>query len=117
MKGSSNIQKVRDIMTGRPHLWPAIIAAVMLLIAIAPLPYGYYQLLRWIICGIAVFLIYIAYSYKKAWVAVIFCIIAILFNPIFTIHFDKNIWQWIDCICGVVFIASVFFLRKPINSE
>ncbi len=115
MKGGSNIQKVKDIMAGRPHLWPAIIAAIMLFIGISLLPYGYYQFLRWIICGIAIFIAYKAYTYKKVWVAIVFCIVAILFNPIFTIHFEKDIWQWLDCICGAVFITSIFLLRKPIH--
>ena len=108
---------MKDIMEGRPHLGPAIIAAVMLLIGIFPLPYGYFQLLRWIICGIAIFLVYIAYKYKKVWVTVIFGVIAILFNPIFTIHFEKNVWQWIDALCAAVFIMSIFLLREPISSK
>lgn len=113
MKGGGMIEKVQNIMANRPHLLPAIIAAVMLFTGIFPLPYGYYQFLRWITCGIAVFLVYLAYTYKKAWVAIIFGAIAILFNPIFTIHFEKDIWQWLDFICGAVFITSIFLLREP----
>ena len=104
-------------MAGRPNLWLAIIAGAMLLIGIFPLPYGYFQLLRWITCGIAIFLVYIAYRYKKVWVAVIFGVIAILFNPIFIIHFEKNVWQWIDAICAAVFITSIFLLRERTNSK
>jgi len=117
MKGSGKIEKVKDILAGRPHLFPAIIAAVMLFIGIFPLPYGYYQFFRWIICGIAIFIVYKAYTYKSAWIAAIFGAIAILFNPIFIIHFEKDIWRWIDFVCGAVFITSIFVLREPINSE
>jgi len=104
-------------MAGRPHLWPAVIAAIILLIGIFPLPYGYFQVLRWIVCGISILLVYLAYSYKKLWIAAIFGVIAILFNPFFTIHFEKNIWQWIDFVCGAVFITSIFLLRVPVDSE
>lgn len=115
MRGRGKIEEVKNIMATMPHLWPAILAGIMLIIGIFPLPYGYFQLLRWIVCGIAVFIVYQAYTYKKAWVAIIFCVIAILFNPIRTIHFEKNVWQWIDAICAAVFITSIFFLRKPIK--
>jgi hypothetical protein len=117
MVSGMSMGRVKDIMAKRPHILPAIIAAVMLFVAILPLPYGYYQFLRWIICGIALFIAYKAFSYKKAWVAIMFCVIAVLFVPIFTIHFEKDIWMWLDCICGVVFITSVFLLQKPTNFE
>ena len=100
-------------MAGRPHIWPAIVAGVMLLIGMFPLPYVYFQLLRWIICGISIFLVYKTYKYKKVFVAVIFFVIAILFNPISIIHFEKNIWQLIDFICSAVFTTSIFLLREP----
>jgi len=113
MTGSGNVQKVRDIVASRPQLLPAIIAAAMLVISIFPLPYGYYQFLRWIVCGIALFIAYMAFSYKMVWMAIVFGVIAILFVPIFTIHFEKDIWMWLDCVCGAVFIMSIFLLRKP----
>lgn len=62
--------------------------------------------------GIAVFMAYTAYSYKKLWVIFPFCVIAVSFNPIFIIYSEKMIWQFIDVICGITFVASIFLLRK-----
>ena len=41
----------------RPHLIPAVIAAIMLLLALASWPCGYYQLLRFVVCGIAGYIV------------------------------------------------------------
>ena len=103
--------KLRYMVLARPHLIPALIAGILLCIGIFPLPYGYYQMLRWIVCIIAVFITYISFNLSKVWAAAVFVVIAILFNPIFTIHFEKEAWQWIDAACGALFIASVFILR------
>jgi hypothetical protein len=100
----------------QPHFWPAIIAAIMLLVAIAPFPYGYYQFLRWIICGIAIFIAYTTYHINRIWFMALFVAIAILFNPIMIIHFEKEIWQFIDIVCAAVFIASIFFIKKSPNT-
>jgi hypothetical protein len=94
-------------MKGKAHLWPAIIASLILLIALAPLPYIYYQLLRWIVCGIAIFMVSRAYGGKRWWAIITFGIIAILFNPIFIIFSEKGIWQVIDVLCAIAFIVSI----------
>jgi len=101
----------------RPHFFPAIIAGLFLFIAVAPLPYGYFQVLRWVVCGIAVFMAYIAYLRKQICATVTFSIIAILFNPIFVVAFKKEVWQPIDIACGAMFIASILFIRKSENTE
>jgi len=39
-------------------------------------------------------------------------IIAILFNPIKPIHFDKGYWQVIDFITAIIFIVAIFAFKK-----
>lgn len=97
-------------MSSRPHIFPALIATIMLLIAIAPLPYGYYQFLRWVICGIAVYIAVIAYRWGKAWGTWIFSAIAVLFNPIFPIPLSREIWLPIDIIGSLLFGFSQFLI-------
>jgi len=100
-------------MSGRPHLIPAVIVAIMLLVAIAPLPYVYYQFLRWVTCGIAIFMAIQAYRWKRIWAVWLFGLVAVLFNPIAPIHLTKEIWRPINAACSVLFITSVFVLRGP----
>ena len=102
-------------MERRPHIIPTIVIAFLLLLAVLPLPYGYYTFLRWITCGMAAFTAYIAYQWEFKWATWIFIPLAILFNPIIPIHLTKEIWQPIDIVGAIIFGVSAFVLRKPIE--
>lgn len=89
-----------------------LIAAGMLVLAIADLPYGYYTLLRIIICVLAGFTAYIASELeKKPWLW-IFVAIAILFNPIIPIYLDKETWAIIDIIVAGLFMVSTTQIKS-----
>ena len=100
-------------MNRRPHLIPALVAMIMLFVAVADLQYGYYQILRWVVCGVAVYIAYMAYSWGKIWATWVFGFVAVLFNPIVPVYLTKEIWQPIDVICGILFGASTIFLKDP----
>lgn len=92
----------------------AIVAAAMLLLAIPSIwPYGYYQILRWVIAGAAVFIGYLAYQFGKKWWLGVMVAIAIVFNPIAPIYFSKEVWVVFDFIVAVVFLASLRFVEPP----
>lgn len=97
----------------RPHAILALIASLMLFGALAPLPYGYYQLLRFTVCSIGGYVAFKAYEWDKIWATWAFGIIAVLFNPLIPIHLPRELWQPIDLICSVVFAFGVFILRGP----
>ncbi len=99
-------------MKRRPHLIPTLVAATMLFVAIADLQYGYYQILRWVVCGVAVYIAYMAYTWGKVWATWVFGFIAVLFNPLIPVHLTKEIWQPINCICGILFCSSTVFLKE-----
>lgn len=99
--------------TKQPHLIPAIIATIILLGALADWPYGYYQLLRLVTCGIAIYIAYTAYAWKKIWVVWLFGFIALLFNPLIPIHLSRELWQPINVICALLFAVVAFALQKP----
>ncbi len=56
----------------RMLLIPGWIAAGMLLLAVGPWPYGYYQLLRLVVCGVGAYFAYSAYQWGKLWAAWVF---------------------------------------------
>lgn len=97
----------------RPHLLPCIIAALMLFGALGDWPYGYYQLMRFVVCGISVYVSFIAYVWEKLWATWLFGVIAVLFNPLIPIHLSKEVWQPIDVLCAVIFIVIAFVLKSP----
>jgi hypothetical protein len=86
-----------------------IVLAIALLLALAPLPYAYYQLLRWAVCGVAAFSAYQAYEKQKnAWMW-IFGALAVLFNPIVPIYLSKQVWAILDVISAIILFTSLFF--------
>jgi hypothetical protein len=106
----------KSILEKQHHLIPAVIAAVMLLLALAPWPYGYYQLLRFVVCGAAGYVAFMTYNWKKIWAMWLFGFIAILFNPFIPIHLSREVWQPIDVICGIIFAIAAIIFNKPITS-
>lgn len=90
------------------------ISVVMLLLAIPPIwPYGYYTMLRWVVCGSAAFVAWVAYELdKKTWMWLL-GFVSILFNPIAPIYLDKQTWMVIDLIGAVLFAISLKTIRKP----
>jgi len=90
-----------------------IIAAILLFWALDRHPYGYYTLLRFVVCGVAAYSAYFAAELKKKSWAWIFGIIAFLFNPIIPIHFDRDTWQIIDVGVAILLLVSLFLLQKP----
>jgi len=105
----------KDVLEKRPHLIPCLIAALMLFGALAYWPYGYYKLLRFVTCVAGVYVVYKAYNWQKMWAVWLFGFIALLFNPLIPIHLTHEIWQPIDFICAILFIAIVFVLKEPMK--
>ena len=68
-------------------------------------PYGIYTLLRIVVTLSAVFIIYD--SYKKTnnvnTIIIIFSIILIIFNPIFPIRLNREMWLPIDLITAGIY--------------
>lgn len=104
-------------MQTRPHLVPALIASALLFGALAPLPYGYYQMLRWVVCGISIYIAYKAYKWDRKWATWLFAGCAVLFNPILPIYLTREIWQPIDIVCGLLFIVSAVILQGRTRVE
>ena len=84
-----------------------IVIAALLLLAIASLPIGYYTFLRIVVCIASVVLCVVYFKNIKS-LAIIFGVIAILFNPILPIYLSKEIWIPIDVITAIVYTVSVF---------
>ena len=82
----------------RPHVVPAVLAALFLFGALLHWPYGYYILLRWVVMLAAVWVVFCAWGWEKQWVAWAFAFVAILFNPLVPIHLTREIWQAINFI-------------------
>jgi hypothetical protein len=92
--------------------WVLLGIAVFCFAAVGDLPYGYYRLLRWIACPVAIAsAIQLNSSGRSAWVW-IFGLVALLFNPLFPFHFDKATWRIFDAAGGISFLIGSLFVYK-----
>jgi hypothetical protein len=69
-------------------------------LAILPLPYGYYLLLRPLICIGLIYLLVRDWKYIDQNTKAITIVIAVLFNPFAAIYLSKLVWIPIDFACG-----------------
>lgn len=92
---------------------PAALAliAVMILAGTLKLPYGYFTLLRLVVCGSAAFEGYSGLMTNRKgivpWLAIG---IALLFNPLIPVHLHKADWEPIDVAVGLCY-AGLAFVR------
>lgn len=84
-----------------------LIPSVMLLLALAPLPYGYYTLLRLVVTAVAVFAAAIEFKGRQQFTtwSVLLGLIALLFNPIIPVHLTRGMWAVIDTVVALIFVA------------
>lgn len=89
-----------------------IIAIGLLFWALDKHPYGYYTMLRFIVCAVTAYGAWFASEIENKGWAWCLGIIAVLFNPIFPVHLDKETWGYINVMVGIIIAVSFFFLRK-----
>ena len=82
------------------------VSAVMLLVALLPLPYGYYALLRLVVCGTSAYGAHIFLKQDRTKWTVGLGLLGILFNPIIPIHLDRATWAVIDLVAAAVIVVS-----------
>jgi hypothetical protein len=90
-------------------LW--FVPAAMLLLALAQLPYGYYTLLRLVVCLSAAIIAYVSWTKHTAW-AVVFAIIALLFNPLIIVALNRETWAPIDVGVAVLYGAHGWMMGR-----
>ena len=88
------------------------IVITLLFIAIVPLSYGYYMLLRLVVTGIFIWAAFIAYEQKHKLLPWIYGLLAVLFNPIIKIHLPKELWAIVDIGSGIFLLSTKSIIQK-----
>lgn len=92
-------------------LW--IVPAIALVVAVFPLPYGYYTFIRIVTCLTCIALAYTAYGPRpgsQIWTS-LFVLIAIVFNPLIPVYLKKQTWMYIDGGAAAVILAHLLVIR------
>ena len=100
-----------------PSLWLA--PAALLILALLPWPYGFYNLLRLAVCAVSAWLAYEQWKHDNAvsaWVVALGAT-ALLFNPLLPIHLNREIWFVLDIVVAGIFLGHLKTLKKLLNAH
>lgn len=88
---------------------------LLFIVIFSPFPNGVYTLLRIVITLFAswsAFRYSLLHQNSGVW---IFGFVAILFNPVITVHFTKDVWLHLDLLTAMIFIISFYFDAKQVQ--
>ncbi|MBR6444869.1 MAG: hypothetical protein IKT22_04200 [Prevotella sp.] len=82
-----------------------LILAVFLLLCLAPMPYGYYQMVRFVSMVVFAVMAFRYYEEKKNELAITFGALALLFQPFFKVALGRTVWNVVDVAVAVLLIV------------
>ncbi len=85
-----------------------IVLAILLFICLLDMPYGYFQLVRFLAMVGFSYLAFIAYEANDRNKAYIFIALAILFQPLLKIALGRDIWNIVDVVVGIWLLFMVY---------
>ena len=93
-----------------------LILVALMLLCLAPMPYGFFQLVRFVAMVTFGIMAYRYYEANKTMAACVFGILTLLFQPIYKIALGRGIWNVIDVMVAVLMIA-LFILEKRLERK
>lgn len=72
--------------------------AIALLVALLPLPYDYYKILRIVMCGGLVFLAHSAWRSERQGFGWLLGFTAAIYNPFIPLHLGRELWMLINIL-------------------
>ena len=89
-----------------------ILLSVLFFLCLLDMPYGFYQLVRFVaLIGFSI-LSYQSYVNENKNLTIIYIGLVILFQPIIKISLGREIWNIVDVIVGISLIVSLFIRQK-----
>ena len=82
-----------------------IILTALMLLCLAPMPYGYYQLVRFVAMVAFGVMTYKYYEEKKNELAITFGALALLFQPFVKVALGRTMWNVVDVAVAILLIV------------
>ena len=82
-----------------------LILSALFLLCLAPMPYGFYSLIRFVAMIAFAIYAYVYYENKNNKLAIVFLSLAILFQPLLPIYLGRMLWNIIDVIVAIFLIV------------
>lgn len=94
-----------------------IILSILFILCLLDMPYGYYQVVRFIgMLGFAL-LAYLSYQQNHKTEVIIYVALALLFQPFLKIALGRTIWNTVDVIVSVGLLISIFLKPKSADNQ
>ena len=93
-----------------------LILAALMLLCLAPMPYGYFQLVRFVAMVAFGVMAYQYYMRQKTVATVIFVVLAMLFQPIYKIALGRATWNVIDVLVAAL-LVGLYMLEKRLEKK
>jgi hypothetical protein len=89
-----------------------IALAVLFMLCLFHMPFGYYQLFRFVaVVGFAV-LAYYEYERKNIPLVIVFVGLALLFQPLVKVAMGRQAWNIVDVVVAVGLIVTIFLQKQ-----
>ena len=94
-----------------------IVLSISIFLCLLKMPYGFYQLVRFVALVGFIILAYQASESQNKTEMIIYAGLAILFQPLIKIALGRNIWNVVDIIVGIGLIVTIFIKRDQMDSK
>lgn len=89
-----------------------IILAVLLLLCLLDMPYGFYILIRYVATVVFGYMAYSYYQENKNELAIAAGALAVLFQPLVKFALGRFVWNVVDVVAAVALIVLVFVEKE-----
>ena len=91
-----------------------LVIAVLLLLCLADMPYGFYELVRFAAAGAFAYISYDYFKCKRDGLGFVFAALALLFQPFFKISLGRTMWNLVDILVaiGLIYLIVKAFEKK-----
>ncbi|WP_066844244.1 DUF6804 family protein [Croceicoccus marinus] len=96
----------------RPPVWLSYAMIGALLIALAALPYGYYQFLRLIVTAYCAYMAFWHFQIKPGFFAWVYAAAAIKYNPIFVITMERDTHAIFNIATAILILLEMTEARE-----
>lgn len=89
--------------------------ALLFFLCLLDMPYGYFQLVRFLALAGFGFLAYKANQEDKSEQVFMYIALALLFQPFYKIALGREIWNIVDVVVGIALLISIVTNNQKIN--
>ena len=91
-----------------------LVVAVLLLLCLADMPYGFYQFVRFVAAVAFAYLSYDYFKSKKDVMGFVFAALTLLFQPMLKVSLGRTLWNLVDILValGLLYLIISSFKKK-----